>query len=157
MRVRFSGFSCRYLVEEKWEQLGGNTASSTLGWRERDRDRAVLSEDESAVSSLSMFHSLTLALLDFLFPCSGHRHANLFLSSLRFDDTVSPLCPSCESLFSQSASHSDWWVQQEHDFSCQTFGYFGYFTVFLSVLFSLLWAREGDAHTVLKKQITIWT
>lgn len=50
-----SGFSWRYLVEESWEQLGEETASSTLGWRERDRDRSVLSVDESAVISLSPF------------------------------------------------------------------------------------------------------
>lgn len=31
MRPHFSGFSWRYLVEEDWEQLGGETASSTLG------------------------------------------------------------------------------------------------------------------------------
>lgn len=53
MRPHFSGFSWRYSVEEKWEQLGGEAASSTLGWRERDRDRSVLSEHESAVISLS--------------------------------------------------------------------------------------------------------
>lgn len=33
VRARFGGRSCRYWVEEKREQLGGETASSTLGWR----------------------------------------------------------------------------------------------------------------------------
>lgn len=58
MGARFSRFSWRYVVEEKWEQLGGESASSTLGWWERDGDRSAQSEDDSALISLSMFLSL---------------------------------------------------------------------------------------------------
>lgn len=80
MRPHFGGFSWRYLVEEKWEQLGGESASSTLGWRERDR--SVLSEDESAVISLSPCFSLWVS------PC--------YTSSPRF---LSPICLSISLYF----------------------------------------------------------
>lgn len=69
MRPHFSGFSWRYVVEDKWEQLGGETASSTLGWWERDR--SALSEDESALIPLSLSLHVSVSRpirLYFLFP-----------------------------------------------------------------------------------------
>lgn len=67
MGARFSRFSWRYVVEEKWEQLGGESASSTLGWWERDGDRSAQSEDDSALISLHVSVSIRL---NFLFPSS---------------------------------------------------------------------------------------
>lgn len=63
-----SGFSWRYLVEESWEQLGEETASSTLGWRERETETDPFCQRMSQQSYPSLhFQSLTLALLSSLF------------------------------------------------------------------------------------------
>ncbi len=103
MRPHFGGFSWRYLVEEKWEQLGGETASSTLGWRERYR--SVLSEDESAVISLSLSLS----------PCFSRRVSPCYTSSSRF---LSPLCLSIslrfESFTITSSSSSSSMTEPNH-------------------------------------------
>lgn len=82
-----------------WGELGtarGETASATLGWREKVGDRSVLSEDESAIIALRLApsHFLWQFGLDFIFnhfncPPSllSHSiiclHAHLLSSDLR--------------------------------------------------------------------------
>lgn len=83
MRPHFSGFSWRYVVEDKWEQLGGETASSTLGWWERDR--SALSEDESALIPLSLSLSMFLSLAPL--GCTSSSHF-IYFSELRFLPTA---------------------------------------------------------------------